>query len=274
MPFAQIGDVRLHYEIDGSWPGAYPVVFLHGLGSCGEDWMLQRLALADRWPLLLVDLRGHGRSSHARRPFTVAAMAADVGGMLDHLGVEKAHIVGLSLGATVALQLGIDRPDLTRSLTLVNGFARFRIPAGGRIRTLGRLALYLTGRMDWLGRWVAGALFPHPDQAFLRQQTAERIGANDWLSYGWTMWALRRFDARGQMSEITAPTMVVAGEDDQVVPVEAKRAMQRAIPDARWVEVADSGHATPIDAAESFNAAVIRFLLQVERGEPSGPDAG
>lgn len=274
LPYAQIGESQLHYEMDGAWPADCPVVFLHGLGSCEEDWILQRMALAGRWPMLSLDLRGHGRSSPARRPFAIAAMAADVAGLLDQLGVRKAHMVGLSLGATVALQLGIDRPDLTGSLTLVNGFARFSVPAGGRIRTLGRLVLYLTGMMGWLGRWIAGALFPHPDQALLRQQTADRIAANDWVSYGLTMWALRQFDVRRQVGELRAPTIIVAGKDDRVVPREAKWAMHQAIPGSRWLELANSGHATPIDAPGAFNAALIQFLQQVEQGRPTDPITG
>ncbi|MGA9533417.1 MAG: alpha/beta hydrolase [Anaerolineales bacterium] len=281
LPEEQFGDVRLHFETDGELTAGTPVVLLHGLGSCAEDWILQRAALTGRWPLLLIDLRGHGRSAPIRRTFTIGEMAADVAGLMERLRIESAYFVGLSLGATVALQIGIDRPDLVRSLTLANGFAHLSISPAGWIGALGRLALFLTGRMDWLGRWIAGLLFPSPDQDMLRRQAAERIGANDWASYGLTMLALRQFDARPSMASITAPTLIVVGENDPVVPSSAKEAMHRGIRGSQLVTVLGSGHATPLDAPDQFNHELIHFLRKVE-GQPSrsvspesnGPPAG
>jgi 3-oxoadipate enol-lactonase len=242
-------------------------VLLHGLGSCADDWPLQRGALEGRWPVLALDLRGHGRSTPARRPFSVGDMAADVAGVLDHLGCQPAHLVGLSLGAVVGLELALGRPDRVRSLTMTNGFAHLAIPPEGLASAAGRLLLYFTGRMDWLGRWIAKALFPRPDQEFLRRQAADRIAADDWLSYGLTMWALRKYDARPRLDGVTTPTLVIAGEQDPVVPRSAKEQLRASIAGARLVTIPGSGHASPLDAPQEFNRILVQFLESVDAGD-------
>src|SRR4030065_1260405 len=102
-------------------------------------------------------------------------MSRAVSELLDELGGGAAHIVGLSLGGAVALQLAIDWPSQVRSLTAVNTFARLRLSRRGLGKMAGRLILLMTGQMDWLGDWVAGGLFPCGGQTALRQGGAGRL---------------------------------------------------------------------------------------------------
>ena len=270
MPEFQCGGVDLHYESHGSGPAT--VILLHGLGSRGEDWLLQFPALSARWRVLAPDLRGHGASSLSGGWPTVADLAQDVTGLIRAEAPWPAHVVGLSLGGAVALQLALDHPELLRSLTAVNTFAHLRSGWSGLRRGLIRFALLALGPMNWVGRWVASGLFPLPDQQLLREAAASRIAGNPRRAYLQAALAVVRFDVAARLGEITCPTLVVAGDRDATVPMKAKLELARCIPGAHLEVVSGSGHATPLDAPDAFNELLLRFLSEVDAA-PQGARA-
>jgi 3-oxoadipate enol-lactonase len=181
--------------------------------------------------------------------------------LLDALNIEHAHLVGLSLGGCVAQQLVLDWSGRVARLVLVNTFAC--VDLGDPLTTL-KLGLRL-GLLTLLGlpvqaHFVARRLFPRPDQADLHQAAYQRLAANDPVVYRRSLAAIRRFDVRARLGEITCPTLVVAGERDGTVPLRAKRLLARQIPRAWLHVVAGSGHATPIDQFEIFNQTILEFL--------------
>lgn len=261
MPLTHLRDTRLFYQVHGPpQPSRPPVVLLHGLGSCSDDWDLQLPALTEARRVLAVDLRGHGHSAPVERRIRIRDLAGDVAVLARELGLGPAHWVGLSLGALVALQAGVDAPEQVRSLTLVNGFARLRLHWASAFSGAGRIALLLSGRMDWMGRWVARSLFPHQSQGDLRRVAAERIGGNARGSYIRTLLAVASFDVRNDLSDISQPSLVVAGGEDRIVPMAAKVALAESLPHARLEVLPHSGHATPIDSAPEFNQLLVDFL--------------
>jgi 3-oxoadipate enol-lactonase len=265
VPQAWVDDRLLDYQLHGPQESSRPpVVLLHGLGSCSDDWVLQLPALTAQRQVLAVDLRGHGRSAKADRLFRISDLAADVSEVAQQAGLGRAHWVGLSLGALTALQAAVDAPQQVLSLTLVNGFARIRFHWTSAFSGAGRVTLLLTGRMDWLGRWVARSLFPERSQSALREAAASRICANDRGSYVRTLVAVASFDARRELSGIAQPSLVVAGAEDRIVPLAAKRTLAEGLPHARLEVIPHSGHATPIDAAPAFNQLLVDFLAQVD----------
>ncbi len=257
--------VLLHHRLDLSpASGGLTVLLLHGLGSCGDDWGLQLPALLPCFDVLTLDLRGQGRSPMPPGWPGMEEMAADVLSVLDQLRIGSAHVVGLSLGGAVALQLAADAPRRVRSLVAVNTFARLHGAPGSTRRGVGRLWLAATGRMDELGRRVAAGLFPHPEQQEMRALAATRLAANPPMTYVKLMVALGRFDLRSRLHGIQVPTLVVAGEQDMTVPLSCKLELAAGIPGARLVRIADSGHATPLDHAARFNAVLLQFLASVD----------
>lgn len=263
MSELRVDGVSIHYEWrDGPGSaGAAPIVLLHGLGSSCGDWSLQVPVLGARHPLLLVDLRGHGRSSHARGAITIEAMAGDVQALLGRLGAPAAHVVGLSLGGCVALALALRAPERVRSLILVNAFAR-RASNGARgaARLSARLALLACAPMSVVARHVASGLFPRRDQRELHLAAARALEATPRGVYVRTMLALARFDARRALASVRCPTLVIAGDRDGTVPLHAKRALADGIAGAKLLVVTDSGHATPWDQPDEFNRAVLDFI--------------
>lgn len=265
MPFQRVGDLNLFYRIhDPRNLDGPAVVLLHGLGSCADDWPLQIPALGPRYRLLMVDLRGHGRSDAKPGWPRVSDMAGDVVGLLRSLGEPAAHLVGLSLGGAVALQMALDWQDQVRSMTLVNAFARLQPGVRRTVRGAVRLALLLCGRMDALGRWVARGLFPESEQAELRRVAANRIANNSRSAYLQAVVAAMRFDVRPRLSQVGVPTLVIAGERDDTVPMVAKLSLAGGMPNARIECFPTSGHATPYDAPTAFNRALLDFLSRVD----------
>lgn len=258
---------QLNYETHASGKAGAPwVVLLHGLGSCGQDWGLQLPALTSDYRILAPDLPGHGASRLTRRWPTISWMAEAISSLLVGLGVEDAHVVGLSLGGAVGLQLAVDHPRQVRSLTAVNTFARLRLGAGALGRGMDRTWLALTGHMDVVGERVALGLFPGSDQEPFRRAAAARLSGNSSRTYLRLLTSVARFDLRPRLKSVRAPTLVVAGEEDTTVALSAKVELAERIPNARLVIVPGSGHATPLDAVHAFNELLLSFLAEVDGG--------
>jgi pimeloyl-ACP methyl ester carboxylesterase len=263
MPETTINELCINYEEAGAGSA---ILLLHGLGSRGQDWLLQMPVFAARFHVIAPDLHGHGQTA-PRKPrghICIAQMTRDVIGLLDALDVPRAHVVGLSLGGCMAQQLALDFPARVRSLTLINTFARFdpgspgnAIPLAFRMGILGVLGLPAQAH------FVAARLFPKPEQAKLRALAAERIAANDMATYTRLILAIRAFDVTHRLSEIACPTLVIAGDRDTTVPLRAKQFLASHIPGARFELITDSGHATPVDQPEAFNQLVMDFIESV-----------
>ncbi len=265
MPEATANGITLHYLDEG---GGEPIVFLHGMGSCGEDWVLQMSFFAPAFRVIAPDLRGHGRSSKPAGPYSAALLASDVAALLDALAIDRAHLVGLSLGGMVAQQLAIDFPCRVRSLTLTNTFARL---LSGNVIELARLLrrglISLALPLERSAAYVAAGLFPYPHQAELRRLAAQRVAGNDRAAYRTSIAAIRRFDSRRDLGRIACPTLVVTGDRDQTVPRGRQRELARGIPGARWEIMRDSGHATPIDQPDAYNALLLAFFQNTESAQ-------
>jgi len=268
MPFAAVNGIQLRYEAYGAGAdrlGA-PVLFLHGLGSCADDWALQVPVFAQHGRTLTVDLRAHGRS-HFTGALRVEQMALDVAALLELLDAAPAHLVGLSLGGCVALALALHHPVRVRSLTLVNTFARYQpAGAGGVWRGLQRLWLLRFRPVREVAEFVAAGLFPKPEQGVLREAAIASLSRNSRATYWAALHAIRRFDVRSQLGAIRCPTLVVLGDRDRTVSRAAGELLARAIPGAQKQMLVDSGHASPMDQPEAFNAAVLEFVRGVEVG--------
>ena len=124
MPYLPVDDTRLYYDERGEGP---PLLLVHGLGSSSRDWFEQVSHFADRYRVLRIDLRGHGRSERPPGPYHIAQFARDVAVGLRRLNAAPAHVVGLSMGGMVALELAASAPALVRSLVITNSVADTRL---------------------------------------------------------------------------------------------------------------------------------------------------
>ena len=253
--YLHLPDVRIHYRILGEGP---PLVMLHGMGSSSVDWFPVTPMLADRHQLILIDLRGHGLSSlPLSRDYSVRAMAEDVWAVLDHLGLERTAMLGLSLGGCVTIQSAILHPQRLSRIVLVNTFAKLRGTGvkdmWGKIK---RGFVALQG-MDKLAHYVATSLFSDP----LTQAIAEeQLRRNDVKAIMRTMMGLSRLNLLKELDRISAPALVLIGDRDKTVPRRCADELLAGIPQAELVEVTDAGHALPFDQPEAFVHHVLAFL--------------
>ena len=260
MPIFKANDAELHYEDTGS---GEPVLLLHGLGGSSADWTPQVEALVWRYRALTLDVRCGGRSrdlAHPAGPWSVKQFADDAAGLLDHLGAEPAHIVGLSMGGIIAFQLAVDHPRLVRSLTLVNCVPQL-VPRTLKQRWTVWLRMNVARLFGPAGvaRMIAPKLFPRPDQADLRQRFLKSMERNDPRAYSATQRALIGWSVLDRIDAIEAPTLMVASERDYW-PVAEKQGYARQMKRAEVVVVPGVGHALPIEAPDEFNRILIPFL--------------
>lgn len=260
MPFADSGGIRINWDAAGSGP---PVLFLHGLGGSLLDWDPQIPDFSPRYRVIRCDVRGHGKSDRPPGPYQVEDFTADVTAVLHAAGVKSAHVVGLSMGGMIALQLAVDAPDRVRSLVLANTGPEIR--AENIAERVGLWQRRLLTRLLPIERWatiLADRLFPGPDQGGFRRDFIERWGANDQRAYRDSFQALLRWSVAARLAEIWQPALVVHAEFDYTT-LERKQRWANRLPNARVATIAGARHAVSIDSAAEFDRVVLEFLGQV-----------
>lgn len=252
---------RIHYEVEGS--GNVPVILLHGLGDSTEGWAPQRDALTERCRLLLVDVRGHGRSDKPTDGYSIAAMAADVKAAAEAAGFDRAHVAGLSLGGAVAFELALNTPHLVASLVIVNSGPTAKVGGWkGRVMIGLRKLMATFMTPDKTAPAIAKRVFPQPDQAELRDELVRRISANDPNAYRKSLFALARYDRAEDSRNLTVPTLFVHSEHDYV-PLAWRKPFVDAMPNARLVQIDGAHHAVPMERPEEFNEVLLDHLTRV-----------
>jgi 3-oxoadipate enol-lactonase len=251
----------IHF-LDPNPEGGPPVVLLHGLGANANSWVLQFQPLSEAgFRPLAVDAPGFGESPFDGHGWTTRRVAAGVAGLLDELGAAPAHVVGLSMGGTIAQQLTLDFPTKVRSLVLVSTFARLRPDnVSGWLYFLRRfLVIYALG-LKAQARVVAERIFPGEDRAPLRQLLVDSISQADLRAYRAAMGSLGSFNSVDRLGEIKVPTLVVTGRQDTTVLPMRQRMLVEGIRGARQVLIESAGHAVPVDQADEFNRELLRFI--------------
>jgi len=252
-----IDGAELHYRDEGSGPA---LVMIHGLGSCGDDWEDQAPAFAPRFRVIRPDLRGHGASRAAPGPHTIGQFASDLREMLGALAVERATLLGISMGGAVALQVAADAPEVVENLVLVNTLPEMTARGfADRLKILERLLLVKTCSMTKLGKILVRRVLPGAEHEALRERLLERFALNDKRVYQASLRSLLSWRITERLPTIGARSLVVAAELDYT-PVSAKQVFVERMPDARLVVIPDARHAVSLERPGEFNRTVMEFL--------------
>ncbi len=259
MPRIEINGIQLYYETHGAGP---PALFLHGLGSSTRDWEFQVPAFAEKYSVITVDMRGHGQSDKPPGPYSIRQFSEDTAAFMRALGVAPAHVIGLSMGGMIAFQLGVDHPELLRSLIIVNSAPIFK-PRGlkEKLGAQQRILLVRLFGMKKIGEVLSQRMFPKPEQAPIREVFVQRWAENDQRAYLASMKAIFAFDISDRIDEITAPALMVSADDDYI-PVAVKQAYAARMPDARVTVIPDSRHGLPVEKPDEFNRVALDFLAE------------
>jgi len=212
--------------------------------------------------VVVFDVRGHGRSDKPPGPYSVPLFAQDAAALIRALEAAPAHVVGISMGGMIALQLAVDEPALVRSLVVVNSGPELVVRTfRERLMILQRFLIVRLLGMRKMGEVLSQRLFPRPDQAPLRQMFVERWAENDPRAYREAMRALVGWSVADRLGDIRCPTLVIASDQDYT-PVSAKEAYVARMPNARLVVIPDAHHAVTVERPEEFNQALLDFLAQ------------
>jgi len=218
-----------------------PVVLVHGLSGSTRWWVRNVPALTERHRVYLVDLPGFGAMRRLRRRFVLAEAASWLSAWMEGVGLERAHLVGHSMGGYVSIRLAAQRPGAVHRLVLVD-------PAG-----------VPTGRsmLGYLGPLLGALRYAAPSFVPVLVRDATRMGPA-------TLWRAARDllaeDVREDLRRIEAPTLLLWGENDTLVPPAIGDILRAEIPDSRLLILKRASHVPMFDRPEEFNAALLAFL--------------
>ncbi len=272
MPYTEAPGFRMAYETHGE---GVPLLLINGLGGDRGEWLYQVPAFAERFRVVAFDNRGAGESDTPPGPYSTAQMADDAARLLDALAIDRAHVLGVSLGGMIAQEVALRHPQRVRALVLActapggegavhpapEALAAFaRSPAADRETEVRRALPYLYSERYRRER-------PGEIEAFVRRRVAAEVSVE---GHRWQLAAAVGHAAWGRLGTIRAPTLVIAGEDDRLVSAENSRRIAAHVPGGKLVLLPGAPHRFFAENAEAFNREVLSFLREAGPAGPRG----
>ena len=262
MPTVTVNGVTLHYEERGA---GEPLLLVMGFGGDHLAWGFQVLAFAEHYRVIAFDNRGVGQSDVPDVPYTTRMMAEDAAGLLDALGVDRAHVLGVSMGGMIAQELALAHPRRVRTLQLHCTLARpdrhllALLETWRTIRPRLAPEEWLRALMLWL--FTPRTFDERPEFVETIVQTAltnpHPFSLTGFLRQGE---AVRSHDAFDRLPAIECPTLISLAEADILIPPHHGRALAARLPKAALRTVADAGHGYFWERPDAFNAMCLEFL--------------
>ena len=263
MAFARGENADIYYEIHGQ---GTPIALSAGMGGSGSFWAPQLDALTAHHQVILYDHVGTGRSGPGSR--SIAGMADDIASVLDHAGVDAAHVVGHAIGGIVGIELALRHPKRLRSLAVVNGWGRAD-PFLKRCFEIRKALLNQSGPQAYVR---AQPLFLYPPQ-WISENIAHLDAEEEKILKHFPSVATMNqridmflaFEGGKRLAEINVPTLLSSARDDALVPAYLTRELAAAIPDSRVHEVDWGAHAFSVVTPKIFNDTLLDFCKEVDR---------
>lgn len=255
------GTPRLALDRAGSGP---LVLFMHGIGGNRTNWTAQIEAVGSSFHAVAWDARGYGESEDYEGPLDFGDFARDAVRVLDRFEVERAHLVGLSMGGRIAQDFHVRFPDRVATLVLcdtMSDFARSMPPEKRAEFIRLRQAPLKAGKepRDIADALVDSLVGPEADET-ARRQLWDSIAALHKDSYLKTIEASLGFDRSGEVERIAVPTLLLYGEHDRLTPPGVGQALHSRIAGSEFAVIGNAGHLSNIEQPEAFNAALLDFL--------------
>jgi aminoacrylate hydrolase len=260
MPKAKLDDVDIYYEEHGS---GEPLFLVSGLGGTAAYWKPNLPALAAKYRVIVHDHRGAGQSTHSKIRYSVDQMTDDLVRLMDHLKIERAHVVGHSTGGAIGQTLAITRPERLKKLVLFATWTKadkfFRQLFAAR-----RALLTEVGKEAYVR---GGTLFLYPpswikaNERMIEEREDLTIAAFAPPEVvASRIDAIVAFDRTGELARIKTPTLVLCAKDDFITPAYFSEELAANIPGAKLVLLPQGGHCASETALEAFNATLLSFL--------------
>ena len=261
MPNVPIRDILTYYEEAGSGD---PLILVMGLGGDMQAWALQVPALAKQFRVITFDNRGSGRSSSPDKPYTIAGMADDLAALMDHLGIEKAHILGWSMGGYIAQEFALKYPARVNKLILlatagyIDGYGKAIVRNWINVR---RSNMSREQIVRLTATWLYGSELFEDEARFERAVTnsVSNPYAQQDHAFIRQAQAVLAFDVRDRLSGLATETLVIGCEEDVLVPPRNSERLAKLLPKAT-LKIMSGGHAGCIEYPNEYNAAFLEFL--------------
>jgi pimeloyl-ACP methyl ester carboxylesterase len=266
----QAGGIELSYELSGE---GVCLVLIHGFTDNLGMWYNQVPVLSKQFKVLSLDVRGHGETQPPESDLSIGLFAEDLRALLEALGIERACVLGYSMGGRIALQFALAHPESTTGLVFANSGVR---SAGARLaedqvaelaeRREQMVAMFQTGNIEVIADGMAErsfspgfrerepAVFQSYKDVKLRNDPAHYLAIMDAM--------VQAMASPPDLTQIRCPVLIIAGDRDGFMTIEDARAMETAIPDAT-LAVLPTGHAAAVESPQAFNQAVLDFVVRL-----------
>lgn len=278
MPFLKLNNGSIYYEILGQGP---PLVFIHGAWSSHNWWKEQVATFAQKYQVLAYDLRGHGQSQSLIDNYEISFLAEDLIILLQNLGLKETVLIGWSLGGMISIACYLRHPQMIKGLILISTPAQCQ-PLWKRKTWLSylRAHLHLMVNLSAPRKYnFPQASFPN-EKAFLEAElkkiSSPEINAEVWewikadlknltvnkywrISQNLWNWKI----SQEKLRTIYIPTLILAGEEDQIIPPAASKILHQTIPHSRFILIKEAGHLLPLEKPQLVNAYIAEFLNSI-----------
>ncbi|MFW9996864.1 MAG: alpha/beta fold hydrolase [Candidatus Odinarchaeota archaeon] len=275
MPYVTVNDIKIYYEIHGPSDGP-PLICINGWGDAIWSWFLQINTFKQQYKCILFDNRGAGKSSKPDYPYTMEMFVDDAAGLLEALNIPKAHVIGISMGGFIAQQLAVTYPEKIKSLVLISshfgGTNHIPIPDDVLARMFAAPTETISKDQAFaIRRSVAySPRFLEENKQLIKQiQVWQETNPTPLYALAHQTSATYNYGLNGvenKLSKITAPTLVICGENDRIVIPKNSEMIAERIPTSRLVMLKDGPHRITVEQHEKFNGVVMDFLDDVEKG--------
>ncbi|WP_042461322.1 alpha/beta fold hydrolase [Neobacillus dielmonensis] len=254
MYYAPVNGTNVYYDRLGS---GQPLVLIHGLGERKEGWVLQH-SLSEYFDVIIPDLRGFGETLCPKdQEISMNAFAKDIIGLLDHLGIDQAHILGFSMGGIISQEIYKIRPEKVKSFILASTV--FYIPKWLEKLLLMVFKRFETMTVDQFKRQATfSCLYDKSDEMV---QKVMPVWSNHLDGFMPSWRACLHIDYRETLKTISVPTLVISCQQDKICPAFFQKRMKKLIPDSMLYTIKKAGHMGKIEKVEEFNREVLKFLL-------------
>ena len=257
MEVVRANGLEIAYQREGDGP---PLVFVHGAAVDGRMWRPQLADLADEFTVVAWDEPGAGRSSDVPADFGISEYANCLAVLIGEVGLGQAHVAGLSWGGTVVLELYRHHPELVATLILMDTYAGWKgsLPeeeVRARLEGLRQMLAVPDDHFDpTLPGWFAGD--PPAEFVPLLEEMAADVRPE---SLRHQLFVMAEADQRDLLPRITAPTLLIWGEQDVRSPISVARQFEQAIPATKLIVIPDCGHVSSLEQPLRVNEAIREF---------------
>jgi 3-oxoadipate enol-lactonase len=267
MPKARVNGVSINYSVEGR---GEPFFLIMGFSGSKMAWFFQRRAFRKHFQVVTFDNRGVGESGKPTGPYSMQMFADDTVGLMDHLGIDKAHVLGVSMGGMIAQHIALSHPERVRKLVLGCTFASRQGSTGHSAEYMQRIELSEDASDDELRQidlkklmGMVVSLAVNDRLLGMAVGPLLRIFAGRLATEGirGQFEAILGHDTLERLPTIQAPTLVIVGAQDRLINPASSDVLADAIPGARLVKIESGSHAFFISKRGRFNREVLDFLL-------------